>query len=222
MPNMQALTGTEHGKYLELLKIFAYGTYSDYKANSTNLPQISQIQTKKLKQLTIVTLSTSSKVIPYSILQKELDISELRELEDLIIDAIYQGIIQGKLDQKQKTFEVEHAMGRDVKIESIDGFIDLLTNWSAQSDVLLKTIKEKIQHANIKRDQEKKHREEYEKRVETVKSSLKAAMESESMHMQMQAADFDGGEFFGGAKGGRKTKGHRDPYMPQQRDRRGM
>ena len=33
-------------------------------------------------------------------LQQELDIKDLRELEDLIIEAIYAGIIQAKLDQK--------------------------------------------------------------------------------------------------------------------------
>ena len=38
--------------------------------------------------------------IPYSTLQQELDIIDLRELEDLIIEAIYAGIIQAKLDQK--------------------------------------------------------------------------------------------------------------------------
>ena len=38
--------------------------------------------------------------IPYSTLQQELDIMDLRELEDLIIEAIYAGIIQAKLDQK--------------------------------------------------------------------------------------------------------------------------
>jgi len=74
--------------------------------------------------------------------------------------------------------------------------------------------------------QKKKHKEEYEKKVETVKSSLKAAMESDSMHaMQLQAAEFEGsgGEFYSGSKGGRgsKTKGHRDNSL-QHKDRRGV
>eukprot|EP01114_Cavostelium_apophysatum_P019874 TRINITY_DN6516_c0_g1_i1.p2 TRINITY_DN6516_c0_g1~~TRINITY_DN6516_c0_g1_i1.p2 ORF type:complete len:280 (+),score=73.07 TRINITY_DN6516_c0_g1_i1:30-842(+) len=220
-PNVQQLAGTEDAKYLELLKIFAYGTYADYKNNSTSLPQLSHIQARKLKQLTIVTLAASSKMISYDLLQQELDITGLRELEDLIIEAIYLGLVAGKLDQKQKTFEVESAMGRDLKPENIDDLIDLLTNWSVQSDNLLKSIKEKIQHANIMNDQEKKHREEYEKRVENVKSSLKAAMDSDNM-MHMQPPDFDGGEFFGGIgqKGGSraKPKSHRDHH----RDRRGV
>jgi len=221
MPNVQQLAGTDDAKYLELLKIFAYGTYADFKANSANLPPLTQIQSRKLQQLTIVSLSYSSKVIPYSVLQQELDITGLRELEDLIIDAIYQGLVQGKLDQRQKFFEVESAMGRDLKPESINDFIDLLGRWSVQSEVLLKTIREKVQHANFMNDQDKKSKEEHEKRVDSLKQSLKAAMESESM-MQLQAAEFESSDFFG--KGGRqKVKGHRDhPHPPQHRERRGV
>ena len=48
----------------------------------------------------------SMQSIPYSTLQQELDIRDLRELEDLIIEAIYAGIIQGKLDQKNAKVSV--------------------------------------------------------------------------------------------------------------------
>jgi len=208
MPNMQQLSGTEDAKFLELLKIFAYGTYSEYRARSAELPPLTQMQARKLQQLTIVTLSTTSKLIPYALLQKELEINGLRELEDLIIEAIYQGLVQGKLDQSKKSFEVEFSMGRDVKPDSVDDFINVLSSWSNQSETLLKTIKEKITHANFMNEQERKHKDEFEKRIDTVKSSLKAAMDSDTMHMQMQS-DFDGeGGFFG--KGRNKTKGHRD------------
>jgi len=147
-----------------------------------------------------------------------LDITGLRELEDLIIDAIYQGLIQGKLDQRRKQFEIEFAMGRDLKPESLDDMISVLQNWSGQSENLLKTIKEKVQHGNFMSEQEKKHKEEFEKRVESVKATLKMAMETE----MLQAAEFESAELYG--KGGRpgKSKGHRDPHMPQHRDRRGV
>jgi len=160
-------------------------------------------------------------VIPYSVLQQQLDIFGLRELEDLIIDAIYQGIVQGKLDQKSQQFEVEFAMGRDLKPEAIDGMIDLLQNWSTQSEFLLKSIKEKITHANIMGEQEKKHKEEFEKRIETVKTNIKLAMDSE----MLQADEFgEAAGFFEGRRGGGrgKMKGHKEhhpAHVPQQRDR---
>jgi len=111
MPNVQQLAETEEKKYFDLLKIFAYGTYANYKENET-LPPLTPQQVKKLKQLTIVSLCSETKVIPYSLLQKELDISELRELEDLIIDAIYQGIIQGKNGSKTEAIRSRIRNGK--------------------------------------------------------------------------------------------------------------
>ncbi len=55
--------------------------------------------------------------------------SELRELEDLIIDAVYQGIINGQLDQKKKQLEVESSMGRDIRPEALDDMMQVLTDW---------------------------------------------------------------------------------------------
>jgi len=213
MPNVQQLAETEEKKYLDLLKIFAYGTYANYKENET-LPPLTPQQVKKLKQLTIVSLCSETKVIPYSLLQKELDISELRELEDLIIDAIYQGIIQGKLDQKLKQLEVESAMGRDLKPEAIDQMLTVLTTWCSQSETLLTTIKQKIDQANSMSEQEKKHTEEYEKRVEIAKQNIKISMEAD-MH------EFHGEippDFFGEGKKGRpKVKSHKDHHRGGQR-----
>eukprot|EP01115_Flamella_aegyptia_P011888 TRINITY_DN57227_c0_g1_i1.p1 TRINITY_DN57227_c0_g1~~TRINITY_DN57227_c0_g1_i1.p1 ORF type:complete len:180 (-),score=32.38 TRINITY_DN57227_c0_g1_i1:325-864(-) len=128
-PNIQQLAETDDKKSLELLKIFAYGIYSDYKANASQLPTLTPGQQKKLQQLTIVSLSYATKSIPYSVLQKELDISEVRELEDVIIDAIYQGLIDGKLDQQKKQLDVESAIGRDLKPDALDNMLNVLTLW---------------------------------------------------------------------------------------------
>jgi len=225
MPNVKQLAGTEDAKSLELLQIFAYGTYADYKARAANLPELTPTQMKKLKQLSIVALSSQSRLIPYSVLQEQLDISALRDLEDLIIDAIYQGIIQGSLDQKKQQLEVEFTMGRDLKPDSLEKMVAVLKHWSTQSDLLLTAIKDKVQHANFMHEAEKKHKEEFEKKVDTVKKNLKATMESDLMH----AAEFEGAEYFEGErsrKGRAKMKGHRDHpsahHPAHQRERRGM
>jgi len=223
MPNVQQLAGTEEQKMLDLLKIFAYGSYADYKANISHLPQLNPVQIKKLKQLSIVTLASRSRLIPYSVLQEQLDIIALRDLEDLIIDAIYQGVIQGSLDQRKQQLEIEFAMGRDIKSDSLDNMLAVLRNWSSQSDALIGTIKDKVLHANFMFDQEKKHKEDFEKKIEAVKKNLKATMESELLH----AAEYES-EFFGEdrSRKGAKMKGHRDHpsshHPPHQRDRRGM
>lgn len=53
----------------------------------------------------------------------------VRELEDLIIDAIYQDILRGKLDQKEEQLEVEYTVGRDVEPASVEGLLVALQNW---------------------------------------------------------------------------------------------
>jgi len=149
LPPVQQLEETEDKKVLDLLKIFAYGTYLEYKTKENSLPQLSPVQTKKLQQLTIVSLAAHTKVISYSVLQKELLISNLRELEDLVIDAIYQGIIAGSLDQKKQQIEVEYTIGRDIKPGALDEMLAVFREWNKQAETLQGTIKEKNQHCRF-------------------------------------------------------------------------
>lgn len=53
----------------------------------------------------------------------------MRELEDLIIDAIYQGLIQGRLDQHSQKLVVEAAMGRDLKPDALEFAAGVLGKW---------------------------------------------------------------------------------------------
>ena len=54
-----------------------------------SLPELSPKQLKKLKQLTIVSLAQKEKIVSYTALQESLDITNLRELEDLVIESMY-------------------------------------------------------------------------------------------------------------------------------------
>ena len=65
--------------------------------------------------MTIASLATRSKLIKYTDLQQELRVESVRELEDLIIEGTNCNVMQGKLDQKSSHFEVDWAMGRDIK-----------------------------------------------------------------------------------------------------------
>jgi COP9 signalosome complex subunit 7 len=42
-------------------------------------------------------------------------VTTIRELEDLIIEGTNNNVLRGKLDQKSSHFEVDYAMGRDIK-----------------------------------------------------------------------------------------------------------
>jgi len=168
------------------LEIFAYGKYSDYKAKQNELPKLTDKQSKKLKQLTIASLASESHVIPYSLLLRELDVAELRDMNDLIIDALYKDIVIGKLDNERQVFQVESSIGRDLKPGDMDKMIATLLAWQNQSEVLLKTIEEKMQMAQSHRSEVTTHKQQFEKKLEEAKSHVKIAMESEMTGMDSE------------------------------------
>jgi len=107
---------------------------------------LNDAQTIKLKHLSIVSLAADRRVsliyhflakaaqpaqqiLPYADLLKALDMPTIRELEDLIIDAIYLDILRGKLDQKEQQLEVEYTMGRDLEPGKLEEVLAALQNW---------------------------------------------------------------------------------------------
>ena len=102
-------------KYLRLLTIFAFGVYDDYLSAQEELLPLDEAATKKLRLLTLASMASKEKLIAYADLQKSLHIDSVRELEDLIIEGASQNVVQGKLDQKNRRFEVEYAMARDIQ-----------------------------------------------------------------------------------------------------------
>ncbi|CDS10787.1 hypothetical protein LRAMOSA11273 [Lichtheimia ramosa] len=174
-PNvLEASTLPEVAPYYALLKIFLYGTYKDYIAQEQQLPQLNPIQKAKLKHLSIVSLSETSRTLQYTLLQEYLDIPNVRELEDLIIDTFYQGIIVGKLDQRSQQLLVETTMGRDVLPEQLDRTMQALEDWSTQTRLVLESIDNQIRDANEALKNNQSEREEYENQVEQVRRSIRA------------------------------------------------
>eukprot|EP00456_Euglypha_rotunda_P089827 TRINITY_DN9340_c0_g1_i3.p1 TRINITY_DN9340_c0_g1~~TRINITY_DN9340_c0_g1_i3.p1 ORF type:complete len:221 (+),score=39.69 TRINITY_DN9340_c0_g1_i3:2-664(+) len=138
MPNVLELEkNPEHKPWLDVIRIFAYGTYQDYKAKSKDLPALSAPQTEKLKQLTLVSLASKTKTLSYSTLIESLELKDVRELEDLIIDTVYIGLVKGKLDQKKQVFEVEFAIGRDIGPTDVAQMMATITAWSKAAEELM-------------------------------------------------------------------------------------
>lgn len=55
---------------------------------------------------------------------------DIRVLEDIIIDAIYAGLLSARLDQRKQRIEVESVMGRDIKgVEEIGKLSNVLEDW---------------------------------------------------------------------------------------------
>ncbi|XP_047341495.1 COP9 signalosome complex subunit 7 isoform X1 [Impatiens glandulifera] len=188
VPNVTELQGTEKSVYLHLLRLFAHGTWSDYKDNAGQLPALVPDQILKLKQLTVLTLAESTKVLPYDVLMQELDVSNVRELEDFLInECMYAGIVRGKLDQLRRCFEVQFAAGRDLRPVQVDTMIETLANWLNTSDELLVSIHDKIRWADSMSDLDRKHKKEVEEKVEDVKKvlSIKADVDLRGGHEEI-------------------------------------
>lgn len=76
-----------------------------------------------------MSLASQSRTISYATLSKELNIDNVRELEDLIIEAFYTDIIKGKLDQLNNQLEIDFAIGRDVTDDQVDNILNVLDDW---------------------------------------------------------------------------------------------
>jgi len=205
-PNVRALAEGEDKIWYDTLALFTYGSFVDYKAAPQNFGELPPQLLKKLKQLSIVSLASTQKSLPYSLLLGQLDIGNVRELEDLIIESIYAGIIKGKLDQKEQRFQVDWSMGRDIRPGQLAEMIRILDLWCDRSVVLMNELNERIQYANISYDESQKQKKDFEQRVEEIKSNLKITMDSD-INAAGDFADVDFGFDLANKKGRTKNMG---------------
>lgn len=174
MPSIKALETTPHANSFNTLNLFAYGTYRQYLENKNNLLELTDVEKKKLQHLTIVTLATKMKCIPYALLLQELDIKNVRDLEDLIIEAIYADIIHGKLDQKNSQLEVDYAIGRDTRDSDLGVIISTLQEWCDSCEAVLSAVEKQMHQANQEKNKAIKHKEAIENEVVNIKKTLKS------------------------------------------------
>ncbi|QDZ19552.1 PCI domain-containing protein [Chloropicon primus] len=181
LPAVRALSSSEDADcrvMFNLLLVFAYGTWSSYKKEGGRLPPISPEQQRKLRQLSVITLAEQNKVLPYAMLMSELDLKDIRELEDFIInDCIYTGVLVGKLDQKLRYLEVECAVGRDVHPNQLDEIVTSLESWLGSSDELLEAIQGQLDWANQTSQARAMHKTQVNMRIEEVKKNIRTELE---------------------------------------------
>ncbi|RDL33221.1 Uncharacterized protein BP5553_08660 [Venustampulla echinocandica] len=160
-PNIQALSSSsEYSPYLTLLKIFCYGTYATY-TSTAGLPTLSDAQLVKLRQLSLLTLAKNSADLSYENLTAALGLQTPRELEDLVISAVYAGLVTATLDPHNKLVVVSSVSPlRDLEPESIPAMINTLDEWSARCSSTLLDLEKQM--AGIKAEALKRHKEEQE------------------------------------------------------------
>ncbi|ETW01603.1 hypothetical protein H310_06242 [Aphanomyces invadans] len=160
MPNVKALAESDQADqqgHARLLAIFAHGRYLDYvrqKQEATfHIPDLNAAQALKLRKLTVVSLCQEHKSVPYRILMGELQIGSVREVEDIVIDTIYSGLVEGQLDEKNEVFESSYSVGRDVQLSDIDDMIHRLTQWQNDAKQMCNRIDEVLSHAAAVEDE---------------------------------------------------------------------
>jgi COP9 signalosome complex subunit 7 len=175
LPNVAALRSSaleDEQRIFALLELFAFETFSQYQANKSAFGALLPVQERKLRQLSIVSLSARQKHISYSDLQEELGIFDMRELEDLLLDTMYQGLIEGKLDAKNELLRVDFAISRDVRDKDLADVVRVLEAWTVRSTNLLKEIGDRVNSARGALEQDAIDRRQFEDRVKETKEKL--------------------------------------------------
>ncbi|XP_058832031.1 COP9 signalosome complex subunit 7 isoform X2 [Topomyia yanbarensis] len=180
MPNILELQGGPNASYYNTLNLFAYGTYRQYLENQAQLIELTPVMRKKLQHLTIVSLAIKTKCIPYEELLTELDIKNVRDLEDMIIEAIYADIIHGKLDQKNKQLEVDYAIGRDIRKGDVKEIVGTLQEWCDSCETILACLENQIHRANSEKQKRLKHKEVIESEITNLKKLIKVQAGNDS------------------------------------------
>lgn len=180
LPNVRELETGPHAPVYQLLNLFAYGTYSDYKERAASLPELTPSQKNKLRHLSIISLASNLKCLPYSLLLQQLELKNVRELEDLLIEAVYCDIIHGKLDQRNQQVEVDFSVGRDLGPNELPTIANTLQEWCAGCEAVLCGIEEQVSRANQYRESQLKVKVQVETEVSNLQKTLKASSASPS------------------------------------------
>mmetsp|Transcript_1999 Transcript_1999/g.2376 ORF Transcript_1999/g.2376 Transcript_1999/m.2376 type:complete len:270 (-) Transcript_1999:229-1038(-) len=211
---VQALNGTEHQPHLDLLNLFSYGTYEDYKKmknQNQNLPTLTETHLKKLRQLSLVSYASKHKTLNYESLLVQLEIDDVRNLEDLIISCVYAGLIKGKLDQLNRRFHVYWAMGRDLHPNELDEMVDKLGSWCGNAEKLMATLVQNIESVKKYQEEQRKQNEAQRKEFHRVKETLQRNA-LDDMESSANAMDIDSSyEHIGTGKTSRQRRGGGGP-----------
>ncbi|KAH8899298.1 hypothetical protein GQ53DRAFT_306369 [Thozetella sp. PMI_491] len=166
---IQALASSaEFTAYLTLLQIFSYGTYSSYQ-KATGLPSLNDAQTLKLRQLSLLTLAGTgtAEAHGYAALIDGLGLSSHRDLEDLVVSAVYAGLVNAQLDPKNQTvlFNSVAAL-RDVAPGAIGGLLTSLQAWADRCDATLASLEAQIADVRLAADRRAAESEAWKQRID--------------------------------------------------------
>lgn len=147
LPALRALADTADAKYHDLLRLFAYGTVDDYRAAPDAFPPLTPAHWDKLRVLTLVSLANGNNDLEYAHLKTSLAVETVRQVEDVVLHAVYSGLVRARMDQRESRVEIVSAVGRDVLPPGgIVDMIAVLKGWAQRSTELVDEIDDKIHY----------------------------------------------------------------------------
>ena len=162
-------------KYLETLKLFAYGNYGDYKSSQAkyiDLESAAPGSLRKLKVLSIVDMADRDKALQFWKIQDTLDLSDEIEVEDLVLECIYNKLIFATIEEN-KVLHVDKTFGRDPQEAELDGMIDKLESWVGQVEIVQESMKEKLDSMNKNVSDSQWEKEEFVDKLKKQATSAK-------------------------------------------------
>lgn len=94
-------------------------------------------------------------------------------LEDLIIDCIYLGLIEGHLNQKDGSVEITSAIGRDIGPQDVAQMIKQLGGWLSSTDVVLSSLRDEVARVKVEEESKRLEDKQLEERKTKVLEELK-------------------------------------------------
>jgi hypothetical protein len=143
---VQALQGTPDEPMLRLLEVFCFGTIADVPSLPTAAQAFLQGSIlMKLRQLSFLSQAASKRRLTYSEIAAATGLSELdtRELEDMVIDTVTDGLLAGKIDPLQRRVDVSDVTAREVHpndAATLDDMIGKLTAFKSKCEVQLRKL----------------------------------------------------------------------------------
>lgn len=191
------LANTSAAAHHRLLQLFAHGTISDYQSAPSTFPSLTTAQQRKLRLLTLVSLSDGRNRLPYDLLRERLAVTSDAEVEEVVVEALYAGLVRARMDQRLRIVEISTAAGRDVMVpDGIQHMAGLLSTWVQRAATLVGEIDDKIAFISEQTRVASEQKTEAAARVERAR---RAVLNGEEMRNDATAmVDVTGSDRFSG------------------------
>lgn len=151
-----------------LLQLLATGTWGDYARDPGAFGgELEPALRVKLKVVSLLTLAASRKVLPYAELMPALGADTQAELEDVVIAAVYSGLLAARMDQRAQVVEVAHCAGRDVRLDAaqLEALRATLAGWAGAIDAAAAALTGQVEALTAQREGAKHARESHDRMV---------------------------------------------------------